>query len=97
VAAVRAFCALNILLSTQNYAAQLAEVQRKRLEDEVWGNQEREVESAFTIANNALTQAGIAMSSNADLSALLVWLILPVFKVSAACVGYRYAVGRLYA
>jgi hypothetical protein len=28
---------------------------------------------------------------------LLVWLILPVFKVSAACVGYRYAVGRLYA
>jgi hypothetical protein len=54
-----------------NYAAQLAEVKRKRLEDEVWDNQEREVESVLTIANNALTQAGIAMSSNADLSAKL--------------------------
>jgi hypothetical protein len=34
-------------------------------------NQEREVESGLTIANNALTQAGIAMSRNADLSAKL--------------------------
>jgi hypothetical protein len=69
-----------------NYAAQLAEVKRKRLEDEVWDNQEREVESVLTIANNALTQAGIAMSSNADLSAKLTTFISNT-RVCCSCIG----------
>jgi hypothetical protein len=54
-----------------NYVAQLAEIERKRLEDEAWDNQKRKVEAALTIANNALIQAGSAMGSNADLSAKL--------------------------
>jgi hypothetical protein len=54
-----------------NYVAQLAEIERKRLEDEAWDNQKRKVEAALTIANNALIQAGSVMGSNADLSAKL--------------------------